>query len=189
MNSTPPARLWWTSFGVGFLGWGLAASRHWLLQSNAYDLGLFDQWAWLLGKGLPPISSMENVHVLADHGAWVFYLSGLLYWFHPSIHWLLASQALALSLTAIPIWMVATQAGLPRRLCWFSCLLWWLQPLVFNVNLFDFHPEVWVMPGLAMAIWCQRQQRFGGWLLLLILDAGMPRWPRSRHSLGSASVC
>ena len=78
MNSTPSARLWWTSFGVAFLGWGLAASRHWLLQSNAYDLGLFDQWAWLISNGLSPISSMENVHVLADHGAWVFYLSGLL---------------------------------------------------------------------------------------------------------------
>ena len=172
MNSTPHARLWWTSIGVGFIGWGLAAWRHWLLQSNAYDLGLFDQWAWLLGNGLPPISSMENVHVLADHGAWLFYWSGLLYWFHPSIHWLLASQALALSLTAIPLWLLAAQAGLSRRLCWFSCLLWWLQPLVFNVNLFDFHPEVWVMPALAMAIWCQRQKRFGGWVLLLVLMLG-----------------
>ncbi len=172
MNSTPPVRLCWTSFGVGVLGGGLAASRHWLLQSNAYDLGLFDQWAWLLGNGLPPVSSMEGVHVLADHGAWMIYGSGLLYWFQPSIHWLLASQALALSLTAIPVWILGTQAGLSRRLCWFSCLLWWLQPLVFNVNLFDFHPETWVMPALALAIWCQRQQRFGGWLLLLVLMLG-----------------
>ncbi len=172
MNSTPPVRLCWTSFGVGVFGWGLAASRHWLLQSNAYDLGLFDQWAWLLGNGLPPVSSMEGVHVLADHGAWMIYGSGLLYWFQPSIHWLLASQALALSLTAIPVWILGTQAGLSRRLCWFSCLLWWLQPLVFNVNLFDFHPETWVMPALALAIWCQRQQRFGGWLLLLVLMLG-----------------
>ena len=172
MNITPPARLWWTSFGVAFLGWCLAAARHWLLQSNAYDLGLFDQWAWLMGNGLPPISSMENVHVLADHGAWMIYWSGLLYWFHPSIHWLLASQALALSITAVPVWMLAAQAGLSKRLCWFSCLLWWLQPLVFNVNLFDFHPETWVIPGLALAIWCQRQERFGGWLVLLILMLG-----------------
>ncbi len=172
MNSTPPVRLCWTSFGVGVFGWGLAASRHWLLQSNAYDLGLFDQWAWLLGNGLPPVSSMEGVHVLADHGAWMFYGSGLLYWFQPSIHWLLASQALALSLTAIPVWILGTQAGLSRRLCWFSCLLWWLQPLVFNVNLFDFHPETWVMPALALATGCQRQQRFGGWLLLLVLMLG-----------------
>ncbi len=172
MNSTPAPRLWWTALGLAFLGWGVAASRHWLLQSNAYDLGLFDQWAWLIGNGLPPISSMEKVHVLADHGAWVFYGSGFLYKLYPSIQWLLASQALALSLTAIPIWMLAAQAGLSIRLCWFSCLLWWLQPLVFNVNLFDFHPEVWVMPGLALAIWAQRQRRLGLWLFLLILMLG-----------------
>jgi uncharacterized membrane protein len=115
---------------------------------------------------------MEDVHVLADHGAWMFYWSGLLYSFHPSIHWLLASQSLALSLTAIPVWLLAAQADLSKRLCWFSCVLWWLQPLVFNVNLFDFHPETWIMPGLAMAIWCQRQKHFGGWLLLLVLMLG-----------------
>ena len=79
MNITPPARLWWTSFGVAFFGWGLAAARHWLLQSNAYDLGLFDQWAWLLSHGLPPISSMEDVHLLADHGAWMFYWLSLIH--------------------------------------------------------------------------------------------------------------
>ncbi|EAR19478.1 DUF2079 domain-containing protein [Synechococcus sp. W2B2] len=168
----PHAALWLWSVLLGLLAWGASALRHWLLQSNAYDLGLFDQWAWLIGSGRDPISSMEDVHVLADHGAWMFYGSGLLYGLHPSIHWLLASQALSLSLTAIPVWMLATQAGLSRRLCWFSCLLWWLQPLVFNVNLFDFHPETWIMPGLAMAIWCQRQQRIGVWLLLLALMLG-----------------
>ena len=60
--------------GVGLLFWLSAAARHGLLQSNAYDLGLFDQWAWLISRGLPPISSMEQVHVLADHGAWMLSL-------------------------------------------------------------------------------------------------------------------
>ena len=172
MNSAPTARLWGSAFAIALLGWGFASARHGLLQSNAYDLGLFDQWAWLLGKGLAPISSMEEVHVLADHGAWMLYIAGLLYRIHPSIQWLLASQALALSLTALPIWMLAAQAGLPKKLCWLSCWLWWLQPLVFNVNLFDFHPETWMMPGLALAIWCQRQNRMGLWLVCLILMLG-----------------
>ena len=47
------------SAGLGLLLWGVAATRHGLLQSNAYDLGLFDQWAWLIGTGATPISSME----------------------------------------------------------------------------------------------------------------------------------
>jgi hypothetical protein len=39
----PPATLGWVC-GVLALGlWGLAALRHALLQSNSFDLGLFDQ--------------------------------------------------------------------------------------------------------------------------------------------------
>ena len=93
--------------GLGLLLWGITAARHGLLQSNAYDLGLFDQWAWLISSGAEPISSMEQVHVLADHGAWMLYLAGGAYRILPSLQWLLASQALALSFTALPIFWLA----------------------------------------------------------------------------------
>ena len=46
---------------------------------------------------------MEQVHVLADHGAWMLYLAGAAYGILPSLQWLLASQALALSRMAVPI--------------------------------------------------------------------------------------
>ena len=167
-----PNQLWLISLLIGLLGWSCSAARHWLLQSNAYDLGLFDQWAWLVSKGLPPISSMEGVHLLGDHAAWWLYLSGALYALQPSLNWLLASQALALSLTAIPIWMLAAQARLPRRICWLACLLWWLQPVVFNSNLFDFHPEVWGMPVLALALWAERASRPILWITLLLTLLG-----------------
>ncbi len=158
--------------GIGLLFWLSAAARHALLQSNAYDLGLFDQWSWLISRGLPPISSMEQVHVLADHGAWMLYIAGGVYRLLPSVQWLLASQALALSLTALPIWWLARQAGLPERRCWLICGLWWLQPVVFNANLFDFHPETWVMTAFAMALWAERAERPSLWLALLLLMLG-----------------
>ena len=72
-HRSTPAALWWCSAVLGLLGWGCSALRHHLLQSNAYDLGLFDQWAWLIGRGLEPVSSMEHVHVLADLVAWLLY--------------------------------------------------------------------------------------------------------------------
>ena len=158
--------------GLGLLLWGVAAARHGLLQSNAYDLGLFDQWAWLIGSGAVPISSMEQVHVLADHGAWMLYLAGAAYRMLPSLHWLLASQALALSCTALPIWWLAEQAGLKPRQCWLVCALWWLQPVVFNAALFDFHPETWVMPAFALALWAERSHRPRLWFGLLLLMLG-----------------
>ena len=166
------SRLVVVALWIGLLFWLCAAARHALLQSNAYDLGLFDQWAWLISRGLPPISSMEQVHVLADHGAWMLYIAGGAYRLLPSVQWLLASQALALSLTALPIWWLARQAGLPERRCWLICGLWWLQPVVFNANLFDFHPETWVMPAFAMALWAERAERPRLWLALLLLMLG-----------------
>ena len=158
--------------GLGLLLWGVTAARHSLLQSNAYDLGLFDQWAWLISSGAEPISSMEQVHVLADHGAWMLYLAGGAYRILPSLQWLLASQALALSFTALPIFWLAEQAGLTRQRCWLLCGLWWLQPVVFNAALFDFHPETWVMPAFALALWAERSNRPRLWFVLLLLMLG-----------------
>ena len=167
-----PAALWWCSAVLGFLGWGCSALRHDLLQSNAYDLGLFDQWVWLIGRGLEPVSSMEHVHVLADHGAWLLYAAGAAYGLLPGVHWLLASQAIALSFTAIPIWWLGQQAGLIPKHCWLACALWWLQPVVFNTILFDFHPETWVMPAFALALWAERAAKPRLWLALLLLMLG-----------------
>tara|TARA_B100002052_G_scaffold9420_2_gene7872 strand:- start:494 stop:1903 length:1410 start_codon:yes stop_codon:yes gene_type:complete len=167
-----PRRLWFITTALALVAWGCSALRHGLLQSNAYDLGLFDQWVWLIGTGQAPISSMEGVHVLADHGAWLLYFAGAAYRLMPSVQWLLASQALALSFTAIPIWWLAHQAGLEQRRCWLACGLWWLQPVVFNTNLFDVHPETWVMPAFALALWAERARRPLLWLALLILMLG-----------------
>ncbi len=160
------------SFLVFLFFWTCSALRHFLLNSNAYDLGLFDQWIWLVSKGLPPYSSMEGVHLLADHGAWVLYFAALPYKFYPSLQWLLATQAACLSFTAIPIWFVGRQAGLTGKFCWLVCLLWWLQPVVFNANLFDFHPEVWAMPALAGSYWANRANKPWIWISLLLFLLG-----------------
>ena len=167
-----PAALWWCSAVLGIWGWGCSALRHDLLQSNAYDLGLFDQWVWLIGRGFDPVSSMEHVHVLADHGAWLLYAAGAAYGLLPGVHWLLASQAIALSFTAIPIWWLGQQAGLTPKHCWLACALWWLQPVVFNTTLFDFHPETWVMPAFALALWAERAEKPRLWFALLLLMLG-----------------
>lgn len=171
-KACPPRRLSLTCLAIFLLLWAAAATRHALLQSNAYDLGLFDQWIWLASQGLPPYSSMEGVHLLADHGAWALYLAALPYQLHASVQWLLASQAAGLSLTAIPLWLVGRQAGLTPKLCWLICALWWLQPVVFNANLFDFHPEVWVMPALAGCYWASRAEKAWLWFGLLLLLLG-----------------
>lgn len=146
-------------------------ARHQLFQSS-YDLTLFDQWIWLISQGVNPISSITNWHVLSDHAAWALYLFAPIYKIHPNINWLFLSQAICLVFTSIPIWILSINSGLNSRTSWIMCFIWWMQPVIFNVNISDFHPEVWSMPALAGAYLFCRNNNFYMWILCLLFMIG-----------------
>jgi uncharacterized membrane protein len=130
--------------------------RHLLFQSAAFDLGIFDQAVYLMSQGVPPISSFLGFHYLGDHAAWSVYLLALLYKIYPSVYWLLAVQAICLALGAVPTWLLARQAGLTPTLSEAIAIAYLLYPLIFNINLFDFHPEVMALPVILAAILAAR---------------------------------
>ena len=168
----PPRLFWVISALLVGLFYGLAALRHTLLNSGGLDLGIFDQVAWQMSQGLEPRSTLTGLHHMADHAAWVFYAIAPLYWLKPSVHWLFLTQSLGLILTAWPLWHLAVQAGLKPRERWTVCALYWLQAMVFNVNLWDFRPDAWAMPFLALAIWANRAERRWLWITCLLLAMG-----------------
>jgi uncharacterized membrane protein len=86
----------------------------------------------------------------------VMYPVALLYKIYPDVHWLLLIQAVALALGALPVWSLAIQAGLNNSISRAIACIYLLYPLVFNVNLFDFHPEVIALPALLAAILAAR---------------------------------
>ena len=151
----------------------LASSlRHGLLESNAWDLGIFDQPLYLLSRGLPPISTIINVHILGDHAAWIFYpLSGL-YWIYPDVHWLFVVQAISLTSGAIPTWHLARQAGVAKDQALAVALAYLLYPLIFNLNLFDFHPEVIALPLFLVAVWAARSRQLGWFIGCVVIILG-----------------
>lgn len=164
--SIPPLLLGLTA-GSAVLLWLASSLRHWLFQSAGWDLGIFDQGLYLLSQGLPPYSTLREIHLLGDHAAWILYPIALLYKLYPSVYWLLAIQALALALGAIPTFALARQADLPSPQALTLALVYLLYPLVFNVNLCDFHPEVLAVPLLLTAVWAARSHR---------ISAGDPRY-------------
>lgn len=142
--------------------------RHLLFQSTAWDLGIFDQAVYLISQGQKPISSFIGFHILGDHAALVFYPLAILYRIYPSVYWLLAVQAVALGIGALPIWHLARQAGLKENLAVAIAASYLLYPLVFNINLFDFHPDVIAIPALLAAVWAARA-RHTWWFCVSIL--------------------
>ncbi len=153
----------------GSVGWIVGVSalilfassslRHILFQSNAWDLGIFDQAVYLISQGQKPISSFLGFHILGDHGALVFYLLAVLYKIYLGVYWLFAVQAVALALGALPIWHLARQAGLKDNLAVAIASAYLLYPLVFNINLFDFHSDVIAIPALLTAVLTARKRQ------------------------------
>lgn len=145
-----------------------SALRHILFHSTAFDLGIFDQAIYLISQGKPPISSFIGFHILGDHGGFIFYPLALLYQIYPSVYWLFAVQALALSSGAVLTWYIARHAQLKGEIAITVSVVYLLYPLVFNINLFDFHPEVIALPGLLGAI-LAAQLGQTGWFCVAIL--------------------
>ncbi|MBM0743071.1 DUF2079 domain-containing protein [Phormidium sp. CLA17] len=146
--------------------------RHGLFHSNAWDLGIFDQPLYLLSRGLPPISSIIGVHILGDHAAWIFYPLAGLYWLYPNVHWLFAVQALSLALGVLPTYHLAKQAGLREQQALAIATAYLLYPLIFNLNLFDFHPEVIALPLILTAVWLARADLLLGFVICIVVALG-----------------
>ena len=159
--------LTWMLCGSALILFGCSSLRHALFQSNAFDLGLFDQAVYLISQGQPPIVAMAGFHFLGDHAAWVLYPLALLYKIYPDVHWLFAVQAIALPLGALPTFHLARQAGLKDSQAIAMAVVYLLYPLVFNLNLFDFHPEVMALPALLGAILAAKLGRVGVFCLAI----------------------
>ncbi|MGB5713989.1 MAG: DUF2079 domain-containing protein, partial [Waterburya sp.] len=145
--------------------------RHNLFQSTAFDLGIFDNAIYLISQGQEPIVSFRGLHILGDHAAWMLYPLALLYAVVPDVHWLFAVQGLSLALGAIPIWYLAVQAGLSQAQAYGVAVAYLLYPVIFNANLFDFHPEAIAIPLILVAVWAARAKKlwwFGAAIVIIL---------------------
>ena len=163
-----PHPLGWMIGATALILFACSSLRHALFQSNAWDLGIFDNAVYLISQGQQPFVAFRGLHILGDHAAWILYPLALLYKIYPDVHWLFAVQAISLALAALPTWQLARQAGLKETQATAMAVVYLLYPLIFNVNLFDFHPEVIALPAILGAILAARQGKLL-WFSLAIL--------------------
>ena len=134
-------------FLVSFFVLSLASSlRHFWFHSSSWDLGIFDQAIYLISQGQEPFSSLLGFHILGDHGALVLYPLGFLYKYFSSTYFLFFIQSFALSVSIFPLHKLSKDLNLSKLTTIASYIAFLLYPVVFNVNIFDFHPEVLSLP-------------------------------------------
>ncbi|MEG4283429.1 DUF2079 domain-containing protein [Microcoleus sp. A006_D1] len=152
----PPPSVVWMAGAAAVIFFLCSSLRHALFQSTAWDLGIFDQVIYLISQGKAPISSFLGFHIMGDHASLIFYILSLFYKIYPDVHWLFAVQAVALAVGALPVWSLANLAGLNREKSAAMAAVYLLYPVVFNINLFDFHPEIIALPAILWAILAAR---------------------------------
>lgn len=167
----PPSIVWMVSVS-SFILFVCSSVRHGLFQSTSLDLGYFDQAIYLISQGMTPIVSFWGYHVMGGHADWILYLIAGLYKLYPSVYWLFAIQAVSLAGGALPTWHLSRQAGLGQSQATAIVLAYLLYPLLFNLNLFDFHPEVIALPLLLAAVWAARADRILAFTLCVPLILG-----------------
>ncbi len=150
---------WISAIGAIVL-FACSSLRHLLFQSGAFDLGIYDQVVYLMSQGKAPISSLLGFHHMGNHAAWAVYPLAGLYKIYPSAYWLLAIQAVSLALGAVPTYHLAKQAKLQNSQAVTMSVVYLLYPLIFNVNLFEFHPEVMAVPVFLGVILAARSHKF-----------------------------
>ncbi|MGI0490838.1 DUF2079 domain-containing protein [Alkalinema pantanalense CENA528] len=171
-HQLPPKPLQWMMGISTCILLGCSTARHLLLRSGSLDLGYFDQATYLISQGEEPIVSFWGYHFMGGHADWILYFIAILYKLYPTVYWLLGLQAIALSLSPWPVWALARQTGLSPSQAMTIAGTTLLYPLLFNLNLSDFHPEVLAFPALLTAVWAARANRIGWFCGAIFLALG-----------------
>lgn len=167
-----PSSLWKSVALYAAVLMSYSTAKHLLFQSTAFDLGYFDQATYLVSQGEIPVVSFWGYHFMGGHADWIVYALAGLYRLHPTVYWLLGAQAMALASGGLVTWKLARQADLNEQ--WANTLttVYLLQPLIFNINLFDFHAEVIAVPCILTAVWAARSGYLGWFTFVTIIALG-----------------
>lgn len=133
---------------------------------NGLDLGIYSQTIWSLAHGHGFASSIHDPSYLGDHlELWLIPISWL-YRIWESPLFLLWLQTLLIATSIIPFAKIAHRY-LGSRLTLVAAALFFLNPLVYNIALYEFHGIVVALPLLLWSIWWYQQRRYGLWLVSL----------------------
>lgn len=151
--------------GAGYVVWigGYALRSHALYNTNAYDLGLYDQTLYLISRLLPNFSTGSGINQIGSHAAVVLYPMAALYWLLPDVRLLLLVQVAAVALAMAPLYLLGRDRGYP----WIGVaagVAYLLHPATQNMALFDFHADTIGATGLIFALWAADRRR---WRLML----------------------
>ena len=198
-----PKALLWAAIAAYAAGFGsLSILRHRAYGTGRYDLGNMVQTVWNTAHGhVLQMTSGDGVQIdrLAAHFDPILAAFAPLWWIWPSPEMLLAVQAIAVALGALPVYRLARkhlgsdQAGLG------FALVYLLYPATEWLTLNEFHPVALACPLLLFAFWYLDEGRLLPFAIFAALSmttkeevglvvAGMGVWYAIRRQRGAGAA-
>lgn len=136
----------------------LSILRHNHFESGGFDLGLYDQAVWQFAHFLEPYNTVKERIIFGDHLVLTLPIFGFLFYLWDNVRILLIAQAFSISLSAIPMYLIAKKrlSSIPA-LC-IAILYSLFYGIQFGVY-FDFHPIVAI--GVPLLAWLAYFWEFG----------------------------
>ena len=137
--------------------------RHWGYLNSIYDLGVFDQvvWGTLHGKALiSTIHFNRPINWLGFHFHPILFLFSVLYYISSTVNWFIVVQALSLSLTAWPIFLIGKQVCESEKAGFLWALCYLVNPFLLNSAAWDFHPMSIALPFIALSFLAIERNNF-----------------------------
>lgn len=149
---------------------GLSAARYRSMLMGT-DLATSSQVTWLIGEGYTPESTLLGVNYLGVQAAFVIYPVALLVKVLPTNPTLLVLQSAALAVGLVPLWRIARTIG-NLRIGATAALAFGYSVFaaLHNLNVADFHIEVFALPALLAAVLQGLRERWiTFWLLVAFI--------------------
>jgi hypothetical protein len=152
-----------TSIVVAWIvfSWALVA-EHRAYNSNAFDLGFFDQIVWNTAHGRWFETTFVPYNFAGQHFEPVLLLYAAIYRAYLHVEVLLLTQAAVAAWAAVPLFLAARRLLASEAAGLMVAAAYLIAPHLHGAVLFDFHPEVMGVAGI-----------FGAFALLV---AGRPGW-------------
>ncbi len=156
----------------------LALLRHEHFQSEAYDLGFFDQVVWNTAHGHFFQTSFESYNFLGVHFQPVLLLFAGLYRLGAGVDSLLLAQAMFVAAAAIPLYYAVRRLTQGSVTGLAMALAFLLTASLHDALNFDFHPEMMGFFFVFLGLYCLAARRpvatIASLLPLLALKEDMP---------------
>lgn len=148
------------AYAAGFAALSILRDR--AFSTGRFDLGNMVQAVWSTAHGDPlRVTNLagDQVSRLGSHTDVVLVLFAPLWWIWPSASMLLAVQASAIALGAVPVFHLARKHLATERAGLGFALAYLLYPATSWLTLNEFHPVALATPALLYAFWYLDQDR------------------------------